>query len=72
MSVGVNLLFKLVKEAAEILGTNYDAEVIEMLIIAKTVMRASKIAVIFLTILNYLLFILRNKSLQKAHIRVFR
>ena len=30
MSVGVNLLFKLVKEAAEILGTRYDAEVIEM------------------------------------------
>ena len=30
MSVGVNLLFKLVKEAAEILGTQYDAEVIEM------------------------------------------
>lgn len=30
MSVGVNLLFKLVREAAEVLGTDYDVEVVEM------------------------------------------
>lgn len=30
MSVGVNLLFKLAKEAAAILGTDYDVEIIEM------------------------------------------
>ncbi len=30
MSVGVNLLFKLVREAAQTLGTDYDVEIIEM------------------------------------------
>jgi len=30
MSVGVNLLFKLAKEAAAILGTDYDVEIVEM------------------------------------------
>ena len=30
MSVGVNLLFKLVREAAEVLGEGYDVEIVEM------------------------------------------
>ncbi len=30
MSVGVNLLFKLVKEAAQVLGEGYDVEIVEM------------------------------------------